>query len=57
VVQEILVGLIVLAAAVVVVRRIMRTLRPPRGGEGCPSCASGAPCEDRQDASHVVPRA
>jgi len=56
VLQQVLVGVIVLGAAAVVVRRVTHALRPPKGGEGCPSCASGSPCADRAD-EQAAPRA
>lgn len=40
--QTAIVTLVALGALLVVVRRIMSAVRPPKGQVACPSCASGS---------------
>jgi hypothetical protein len=41
-VQEAIVGVVVLGAAGFVVRRVVTAVRPPAGQSACPSCESGS---------------
>jgi hypothetical protein len=41
-VQEAIVGIVVLGAAGFVVRRVITAIRPPAGRGACPSCESGS---------------
>jgi hypothetical protein len=41
-VQEAIVGIVVLGAAGFVVRRVVTAVRPPAGQSACPSCESGS---------------
>lgn len=41
--QDAAVGMIAVAGAAVLVRRIVKSMRPS-SGDGCPNCASGTPC-------------
>lgn len=43
--QDAAVGVIVAAGAAVLVRRLIRSVKPASGDAACPNCASGvAPC-------------
>jgi hypothetical protein len=41
-VQTAIVSLVALGALLVVVRRVLGAIRPPKGQVACPSCASGS---------------
>lgn len=40
--QTAIVSIVALGAFLVVVRRVMSAIRPPKGQVACPSCASGS---------------
>jgi hypothetical protein len=41
-VQTVIVSLVALGAFLVVVKRVLGAIRPPKGQGACPSCASGS---------------
>jgi hypothetical protein len=41
-VQTAIVSLVALGALLIVVRRVLGAIRPPKGTVACPSCASGS---------------
>jgi hypothetical protein len=57
VIQNVIVTLVALGAAIILVRRVMGWRRQTAAGQpSCPSCEAGEPCTPKPDASIGAPK-